>query len=247
MADSYVSLPASGGNTLLNSSAAGTVVGQPLTWDGDDYQPGTFLAVAANSAGVGMIRAANNTTIMAARNAANNANIALCATSAANVVTWGDTGFRQDIKGTVVQVTASSYFEVNGQFNTRYADAYFNDGAGTPAVKVSAVSAGASAVEGASTVTSMTFGVIATAVNSATGADAKIKAQNATGTTTNGGSVVLDIGTGTSANGTLKLVNATTATTVGAAGGGAALPATPEGYLSVTINGTARKIPFYAV
>lgn len=37
----------------------------------------------------------------------------------------------------------------------------------------------------------------------------------------------------------------TTATTVGAAGGASALPATPVGYLSVTVNGTARKIPYY--
>lgn len=38
----------------------------------------------------------------------------------------------------------------------------------------------------------------------------------------------------------------TTQTTVGAAGGASALPATPTGYLTVTINGTARVIPFYA-
>ena len=38
----------------------------------------------------------------------------------------------------------------------------------------------------------------------------------------------------------------TTATTVGAAGGATALPALPTGYLSVNINGTAQKIPYYA-
>jgi hypothetical protein len=38
---------------------------------------------------------------------------------------------------------------------------------------------------------------------------------------------------------------ATTATTVGAAGAAAALPAKPAGYLTVVINGTTRKIPFY--
>jgi hypothetical protein len=37
----------------------------------------------------------------------------------------------------------------------------------------------------------------------------------------------------------------TTATTVGAAGGASALPATPLGYLSVSIAGTAAKIPYY--
>ena len=43
------------------------------------------------------------------------------------------------------------------------------------------------------------------------------------------------------------LTAATTATTVGAAGGATALPATPTGYLSMSINGTTFKIPYYAV
>ena len=43
------------------------------------------------------------------------------------------------------------------------------------------------------------------------------------------------------------LTAATTATTVGAAGAAAALPATPSGYLSMSINGTTFKIPYYAV
>ena len=37
-----------------------------------------------------------------------------------------------------------------------------------------------------------------------------------------------------------------TQTTVGAAGGASALPATPTGYLVVTIDGTERVIPYYA-
>lgn len=51
------------------------------------------------------------------------------------------------------------------------------------------------------------------------------------------------------ASGVLGLGDGTTpvstATTVGAAGGGAALPATPVGYLRVSLNGTVRKIPYY--
>jgi hypothetical protein len=39
----------------------------------------------------------------------------------------------------------------------------------------------------------------------------------------------------------------TTTTTIGAAGGAAALPATPLGYITVNIAGTDRKIPFYNV
>ena len=45
--------------------------------------------------------------------------------------------------------------------------------------------------------------------------------------------------------GSIVLPSATTATTSVSAGGAAALPATPVGYLQVTINGTIRKIPFY--
>lgn len=41
-------------------------------------------------------------------------------------------------------------------------------------------------------------------------------------------------------------LNDTTQTTVGAAGGASALPATPTGYQTVTIDGTEYVFPFYA-
>jgi hypothetical protein len=41
-------------------------------------------------------------------------------------------------------------------------------------------------------------------------------------------------------------LGATTSTTVGAAGGASALPATPSGYLTVNIGGTAYKVPYFA-
>lgn len=44
----------------------------------------------------------------------------------------------------------------------------------------------------------------------------------------------------------LILTGQTVGTTVGAAGGATALPATPTGYITVSINGTDRKIPYYA-
>ncbi len=43
----------------------------------------------------------------------------------------------------------------------------------------------------------------------------------------------------------LPLTSQTTATTA-TAGAASALPATPAGYLTLTINGTAAKIPYYA-
>ncbi len=41
-------------------------------------------------------------------------------------------------------------------------------------------------------------------------------------------------------------LNDTTQTTVGAAGGATALPATPTGYVPVTIDGTEYVLPYYA-
>jgi hypothetical protein len=68
----------------------------------------------------------------------------------------------------------------------------------------------------------------------------------------NAGDVGIGIGTATPSSrlhiaGDITVQSATTSTIVGAAGGASALPATPEGYLVVNINGTARKIPFYNV
>lgn len=52
--------------------------------------------------------------------------------------------------------------------------------------------------------------------------------------------------TGTASAGAVALTAATVDTTVGAAGAASALPAQPTGYLSISINGTVRKVPYYA-
>lgn len=44
-----------------------------------------------------------------------------------------------------------------------------------------------------------------------------------------------------------KQLTSTTSTTIGAAGGAAALPATPVGYLTIIINNTSYKVPYYNV
>jgi hypothetical protein len=80
---------------------------------------------------------------------------------------------------------------------------------------------------------------------SATGNNLTIRAQNATGATSTGGDLILSPGTGTSANGSINLNGVATSTTAPAAGAGQALPATPEGYISIKINGTVRLIPYY--
>ncbi len=61
-----------------------------------------------------------------------------------------------------------------------------------------------------------------------------------------GGTLVLDLSTSIAAiTATTVRLNTTSATTVGAAGGASALPATPLGYITANVNGTACKIPYY--
>ena len=47
--------------------------------------------------------------------------------------------------------------------------------------------------------------------------------------------------------GNIAITAASTATTVGAAGGASPLPATPSGYIQISINGTPYKLPYYPV
>lgn len=47
--------------------------------------------------------------------------------------------------------------------------------------------------------------------------------------------------------GDLTLASPNTQTTVGAAGGASALPATPEGYLTIMVGDSPKVIPYYAV
>lgn len=54
---------------------------------------------------------------------------------------------------------------------------------------------------------------------------------------------VWTLGTGSSY---IHAINGSTQTTVGAAGAASAPPATPDGYLRMAINGTTKKIPYYA-
>lgn len=60
---------------------------------------------------------------------------------------------------------------------------------------------------------------------------------------TTGGDVTISLGSG-GTNGSLRLTN-TTSTTSATGGSATALPAQPQGYLTVFINGVARKIPYY--
>lgn len=64
------------------------------------------------------------------------------------------------------------------------------------------------------------------------------------GILTNTPTAALHVNGSTRLQGSVRM-DAATSTTVGAAGGASALPATPTGYITININGTDRKIPYY--
>lgn len=100
------------------------------------------------------------------------------------------------------------------------------------------VSAGASTISALSVTNSTITNLQAGTVN--------VTSFNATGST------ITNLAIGTIAIGTIDVGSAAltvtngVVSTVAVAGGGASLPATVVGYLSVSINGTTRKIPYYA-
>ncbi len=53
--------------------------------------------------------------------------------------------------------------------------------------------------------------------------------------------------TGEITTGNIAFTSATTTSNVGSAGGASALPATPSGYIRISINGTPYKLPYYPV
>jgi hypothetical protein len=118
---------------------------------------------------------------------------------------------------------------------------FFRDGGAANVVALTNASAGPSSFEIASTVTGYSF-VYDT---KATGTGGKLSLSGQPVTTGTGGDVEIGPGTGSAANGVLRFLNLATTTSAPSAGGAGALPATPAGYVSITINGTARKIPYY--
>lgn len=62
-----------------------------------------------------------------------------------------------------------------------------------------------------------------------------------------GSFTIVTIGPVSGSTGMISLRNYSTTTSVGLAGGASALPATPQGYLTVTVNGSNMRIPYYNV
>jgi hypothetical protein len=248
----------SGGAVIIQSGAAGTGGSGATGLSGNiQFYAGAnlisqlgaiasdFISLGANVASTGYIRIANSGAIVA-RNAANSANIPLITTDSNDSILIGPT--TSGVNSTLYLKTNSlSVNDVNNSF----------------AVGMTGMSTGNSFVM------SFDYGLASATIQhnqylpsltGATGAAFTIKAQtlsSGTGNTggslnlvggnasTNGGDVVLQLGTGATKNGSVKIVNAITTSTAPSAGGGGALPATPVGYITVYINGTARQLAYY--
>jgi len=85
------------------------------------------------------------------------------------------------------------------------------------AYRITPVSAGATTLQAASTVTAVTYKQADLTTNSGTGATTTLQAQNETGTTSTGGGLVLVAGSGTSLGGNASLTAGSSTTTGGAA------------------------------
>lgn len=86
-------------------------------------------------------------------------------------------------------------------------------------------------------------------LTSAANATISIPASQVTGSNITLGNTVLTLGGTTTSVGNLTLANANIAATTGANATFAtsSLPLVPEGYITILINGTSKKIPYYAV
>lgn len=136
----------------------------------------------------GSIRAANNTTVIAARDSGNTKNISLIGTTSGGSVVFGD--------GTNA---------TNVNFSIPSGNLVQFQSAGNNALTYTLRDSGTTLVAFAATVTAATINQASTSTNSATGALMTIQAQNATGTTTTGGGLTLTSGTGTTVAGNLTL------------------------------------------
>lgn len=212
------------GAAIAGSKVSPAFVAQNITTTG-------YAALGTNTAATGALRLANAGAIVG-RNVANSAD--------GNIVSFGASDTLIFGQSTVV---ADMTFDVktSGSFVWRINSAVFF----TVSTGANGLRLGQPSLAFASTVSAPTIKVDTSSNNGATGTKLTILGQVMSGTTSTGGDLELGPGSGTSANGALRLINLTTTTVAPAAGAGAALPATPEGYFQAYVNGTVRKLAFY--
>lgn len=156
-----------GSGVAINATTSSVAVGFPLVLQG------------ANPATAGDIRAGNNTTILAARNAANNADLTIIRTDTSNNILVGQTSavtlYLQSSSGIGFDCGATEHIMTATYF---------------------AVATGAA---------SFTLLQADKTTNSGVGATLTVQAQNETGTSSTGGGLTLTSGTGTTVAGSLLL------------------------------------------
>lgn len=249
------------GNSIalqVNGAAVGTFNASGLTTTAN------LLVGATPRASAGHLRGPATLSIKC-RNAGDSADLNVC-TAAADVLTFGGTANAGVVIGTATGSVLS--LQVNGSAVATVDANGVNSTVGarlgaTASLAASGLLRFASAGGGSDT-------VLAAVRNNANGADVyvlqhigssdEIRLGSASGSTTNSVScntnATFTVRCGGSAKFTLTsavctiasplaLTGQTVGTTVGLGGAGSAPPATPEGYISVPINGTTYKIPYY--
>lgn len=210
-------------STLVNAdvSASAAIAGTKVSPDFGSQSVVTTGAYSSGSTPSGAatgINCGNNVSCMTFRNGANSADLTIVTSNSSNTVTLGSA-----TSGTTQLQAATTLNLIS---------------ANTVALTANAITLGNNAAD-------KTINQGDKTTNSATGQKLTIRGQNETGTTSTGGDFEIGPGTGTSTNGNLRLINMTVTGTAPSAGAGGALPITPEGYVTIYINGTARKIAYY--
>jgi hypothetical protein len=142
-------------------------------------------ATSYNVASTGFVRARNNITLVAARNAANTQDLLVLGTDSSNRILHGAASAPQNAGQIFNTSTGSIYdFQINS---------------------VSQVQISANNITFTNTDTSPTVSQGSVTTASATGQALTIQAQNATGTTSTGGAAVITSGTGTTVSGNVQL------------------------------------------
>lgn len=180
------SMPDASGSGLPSEVDGKFLTGVSGSWVAGNVA--TFYGSTGTNAAAGLLRGANNTTLVAAKNNAGSADNAILATGTSDQAIIGD--------GTV-----TGNLSVNMKTGSQ---ANFQIGGSTGIVIVPAPT-GAQQIQSVAGATSFTIKQNDNTTNSATAAALTIQAPNATGTSATGGDLNLTSGTGTAAGGNVNI------------------------------------------
>lgn len=192
-----------GGTTMQNVTSSGVRIGDATTATdrldvvGNAAISGVIKLGSGNLATTGSIRVANNTIILAARNAANSVDLPLVYTDSSDHVYYTNGG----------AIPAYIALHSTGAYRVVYSTvAEWLSSAGPVVFDVNLTGR----IRFGSTMSTPTLTQADLTTNGATGQTLTVQAQNATGTTSTGGALVLTSGTGTSSAGDVVVQNGAT-------------------------------------